>query len=82
MEYQLTEVLGIVPDDIFFNEKGDPDFNSIFVEVARIIYGEGGVDFSIPVHDFVTKKLPNLSSFQRSVAKERQRRVGGSTARA
>ncbi len=76
MDYQLTELLGEIPNEVFFDEKGDPDFNAIFVEVGRIIYKESGDDFSIPAHDFLTKKLPNLSSFQRAVAKERQRRAG------
>ena len=76
MRNRLTELLGEIPNDVFFDYKGDPNFNAIFVEVARLVYQQNGDDFSIPSNAFLTDKLPNLSSFQRTVAKERQRRVG------
>ncbi|HKV40093.1 MAG TPA: hypothetical protein VJX67_12845 [Blastocatellia bacterium] len=72
----LMDFLGEIPDEIFFSDTGHPNFNEIFVEVARRIYAESGDQFSIPVHDFLTGKLPNLTSFQRAVTKERQRREG------
>jgi hypothetical protein len=76
MDYVLAELLSEVPNEIFFDDKGNPNFNAIFVEVARVIYKESGDDFSIPASDFLSDKLPNLSSFQRAVATERKRRAG------
>lgn len=75
MDYSLTELLSEVPNELFFNDKGHPDYNRIFVEVARRIYREDGDEFSIPAHDFLTGRLPNLSTFQREVPKERKRRA-------
>jgi hypothetical protein len=74
MDYVLTELLSEVPDEMFFNDQGHPAFNRIFVEVARGIYKEDTDEFLIPAHDFLTGKLPNLSSFQRAVDNERIRR--------
>jgi hypothetical protein len=76
MEQRLSEILTEVPNDVFFDHKGDPNFNAIFVEVARIVYKEKGGHFAIPAEDFLGDRLPNLSSFQRTVTKERQRRKG------
>lgn len=75
MDYSLNELLSEVPDPIFFDDKGDPNFNAIFVEVARQIYRQGTDDFMIPSVDFLTHKLPNLSTFQRSVSAERKKRA-------
>lgn len=76
MDYVLSDLLGEVPNNIFFNGEGHPNFNGIFIEVARRIYRNGEEDFLIPSSDFSNDKLPNLSSFQRAVAKERERREG------
>jgi hypothetical protein len=76
MDYSLLELLAEVPNEIFFDDKGDPNYNAIFVEVARRIYRERpDADFMIPSTDFLTHKLPNLSTFQRSVSTERKRRA-------
>ena len=74
MDHPLTEYLGEVPDEIFFNNQRHPAFNRIFVEIARRIYRQDTDRFSIPINDFLTDKLPNLSSFQRAVDNERIRR--------
>jgi hypothetical protein len=76
MDYSLTELLNEVPDRVFFTDKGHPNFNAIFVEIARRIYHEETDDFTIPSHDFLTGQLPNLTTFQRSVTQERKRRAG------
>jgi hypothetical protein len=75
MDHSLAELLSEIPDNIFFDSKGDPKFNTIFVEVARIVYKKSGGDFSIPVRDLLTDKLPNLSTFQHVVTKERKKRA-------
>lgn len=74
MNYTLTDLLAKVPNDKFFDSKGDPDFNRIFVEVARSIYAATTEDFAMRSEDFLNETLPNLSSFQRAVAKERKSR--------
>jgi hypothetical protein len=76
VDYTLTELLSAAPDEIFFNDLGDPNFNAIFVEVARLIYREDTDDFTIPSRDFLTGRLPNLTTFQRSVTQERKKRGG------
>ncbi len=76
MNTRLAEIVGDVPNEVFYNDNGHPNYNGIFAEVARRIYNANDDSFAIPVHDFLTDKLPNLSSFQRAVAKERQRREG------
>jgi hypothetical protein len=76
IEYSLSDLLGEVPDDIFFNDEGHPNFNAIFVEISKRVYGERTNDFSIPSRDFLTGRLPNLSTFQRSVSHERKKRRG------
>ena len=68
MDYTFSELLSEVPNEIFFDDKGDPNFNAIFVEVARRIYRQEGTSFSIPTEDFLAGKLPNLSSFHCSTA--------------
>lgn len=75
MDYSFAELLGEVPNEIFFDDKGDPNFNAIFVEVARRIYKQESMEFMIPAPDFLTGKLPNLTSFQRAVATERKKRA-------
>lgn len=75
MDHNLAELLSYVPDEIFFNDQGHPNFNAIFVEIARVIYRQPAPDFSIPAEDFLNGRLPNLTSFQRSVTQERQRRA-------
>ena len=74
MDYSFPELLGAVPKEIFFDDKGDPNYNAIFVEIVRHIYKHDETDFMIPSADFLTGKLPNLSSFQKSVSEERKRR--------
>ncbi len=74
MDHNLAELLSHVPDEIFYNDQGNPNFNAIFVEVARAIYRETTDEFSIPAGDVLNGKLPNLTSFQRSVTQERTRR--------
>ena len=76
MDYPLKELLEDVPDRIFFNDKGNPNFNAIFVEITKRIYHENTDVFSIPSQDFLNGELPNLTTFQRSVAQERKRRAG------
>lgn len=75
MDYSLLELLAEVPNDVFFDDKGDPNYNAIFVEVVRRIYRHDSTDFMIPSVDFLTHKLPNLTTFQRSVSTERKRRA-------
>jgi hypothetical protein len=74
MDYSFPELLGEVPKEIFFGDKGDPNYNAIFVEIARRIYKHDDTDFMIPSADFLNGKLPNLTSFQKAVANERIRR--------
>ena len=74
MDGVLAELLAEVPDELFFNDQGHPAYNRIFVEVVRFIYKEDGVNFSIPAQDFLADKLPNLTTFQKSVSVERKRR--------
>jgi hypothetical protein len=77
MDHILSELLSEVPNEIFFNDQGKPNYNAIFVEIARVIYREETNDFSIPAGDFLEgDRLPNLSTFQRNVAHERERREG------
>ena len=76
MNYRLRDLLEEVPDDIFFQSNGRPDFNAIFVEVARIILGEETDEFTIHSSEFLSGNMPNLTSFQRSVPIERKRRRG------
>jgi len=76
MDDNLLELLSEVPNNIFFNDQGVPNYNAIFVEIARQIYRQQpDADFMIPSSDFLTRKLPNLSTFQRSVSTERKRRA-------
>ncbi len=72
----LSDLLSYVPDDIFYNSDGNPDYNAIFVEVVRMIKKENSSDFTIHTSEFLSGSMPNLTSFQRSVAKERERRRG------
>ena len=74
MDYTFAEVLEPVPDEIFFGDQGQPQYNAIFVEVARRIYRHDATDFVIPSADFLNAKLPNHTSFQRAVATEAKRR--------
>ena len=74
MDYSFPELLGDIPNEIFFDDKGDPNYNAIFVEAARRIYKHDDTDFMIPSADFLSGRLPNLSSFQKSVSTERKRR--------
>jgi hypothetical protein len=76
VDYSLSDLLVDVPDDIFFTMEGNPDYNAIFIEVAKLIKGEKTRDFTIHTSEFLSGSLPNLTSFQRSVAKERERRRG------
>ena len=76
MDHNLTELLSEVPDDIFFDDKGAPNYNAVFVEIVRCIYRHDTSDFMIPSSDFLAGKLPNLSTFQRTVGNERLKREG------
>jgi len=40
MNHQLSQLLEEIPNEVFFDYKGDPNFNAIFVEVARTLYGQ------------------------------------------
>lgn len=71
---KLKELLEQVPDTIFYNHEGNPDYNGIFVEITRNTYRKNSKQFSIDSEDFLNGRLPNLSTFQRSVALERDRR--------
>ena len=75
MDYSFSELLSDIPNEVFFNKEGKPDFNAIFVAAARRIYRQEGNGFSLPAEDFLSNKLPNLTSFQRAVTKERKRRA-------
>jgi hypothetical protein len=75
MDYSFPELLGEVPNEIFFDDKGDPNYNAIFVEIVRRIYRHDNSEFMIPSADFLTGKLPNLTSFQKAVSNERKRRA-------
>ena len=81
MDYSLRDLLAEVPTEIFFNDVGHPNFNGIFVEVARRIYRQPDGVFSIASEDFLNGRLPNLTTFQRSVTAERRRREGKSPRR-
>lgn len=81
MDYSLRELLSEVPTEIFFNDMGNPDFNGIFVEVARRIYRQPDGSFAIAAEDFLNGRLPNLTTFQRSVTAERRRREGRGSGR-
>jgi len=74
MDYSFAELFEEIPNEIFFDDKGDPNYNAIFVEAARRIYKKTDNDFMIPAGDFLNDTLPNLSSFQRAVSNERKRR--------
>jgi hypothetical protein len=78
MDYTFPELLGEVPNEIFFGDQGAPNYNAIFVEIARRIYKQDATDFMIPSADFLNGKLPNLSSFQRAVKTEDHRRTDSS----
>ena len=75
MDYSFPDLLGEVPDEIFFDGNSNPNYNAIFVEIVRHIYKQPpDADFMIPSADFLTDKLPNLTSFQKAVSLERKRR--------
>lgn len=71
---KLRELLEQIPDTIFYNKDGNPDYNGIFVEITRTMYGREDRHFTIDSEDFLNGTLPNLSTFQRSVSYERARR--------
>jgi hypothetical protein len=68
------ELLEQVPDTIFYKDNGKPNYNKIFVALVQELYQKGSEQVTITTDDFLNGKLPNLSTFQRSVSKERARR--------
>ena len=70
----LSEELRNIDDSIFLKRGNRPRFNAIFVEIARRRYGFSSNEFELPAEHFLKNMLPNLSTFQRSVTKERARR--------
>lgn len=69
---ELTPWLANLPSDNFWRVDRDtvPDFNGIFSLLATEVCGSGPV----PRDAFLDGRLPNLSSFQRAVAREARRR--------
>lgn len=63
----LAAFLRQVPQELFYNDAGNPNYNKIFASLARA----NGVTGPEALEDGT---LPNISTFQRSVAKERSRR--------
>lgn len=63
----LSKFLEQVPQELFYNDAGNPNYNKIFASLARA----EGVTGPEALEDGT---LPNISTFQRSVAKERARR--------
>lgn len=63
----LAKWLGEVPDHRFYGPEGKPDYNGILADLAR----ESWATLPDSLED---GRLPNISSFQRSVARERQTR--------
>lgn len=83
MSFQkFVDSLGEVPDSVFWheNEKGDrvPHYNSIFTWLVRATLDVTKITAEELLRVIeLEHKLPNLSTFQRSVANERKRREGG-----
>ena len=79
----LTRLLREIPDSIFFDDSGKIQFNRIFAAVLehRGLVDAGGDMRAVALWG---EDAPNLSSFQRSVAKEaasRKQRLGVETTR-
>lgn len=77
----LSHILATIPDRLFWvvvRGKAVPSFNQIFAEVLRHNFGLEDLSDSIRLHELFTGPAPNLSSFQRAVAKEagERRRAG------
>ena len=82
MDESLKEILRHVPEDVFWrgNEQGEhvPNYNGIFGWVLRHEFGDDSVDATVLITDIERGlKVPNISTFQRSVADERRRRDNG-----
>ncbi|MCE7873252.1 hypothetical protein DYH09_23155 [bacterium CPR1] len=63
----LAAFLRQVPQELLYNDQGSPNYNKIFASLARA----NGVTGPEALEDGT---LPNISTFQRSVARERSRR--------
>ncbi len=63
----LSKFLTTVPQELFYNDKGDPNFNKIFAGLARFNGATGPESLE-------DGTLPNISTFQRAVSGERARR--------
>lgn len=73
----LSVLLAEIPDRIFWSlARGEavPSYNRIFAEVLRRVHGLEDLSEAIQLHELFTGRVPNLSSFQRAVAKEAQAR--------
>jgi hypothetical protein len=77
----LSHTLSSIPDRLFWvvvRGKAVPSFNRIFAEVLRQSFGLEDFSDSLRLHQLFTGSAPNLSSFQRAVAKEAgERRKAG-----
>lgn len=69
----LANFLRSVPQELFYNDAGNPNYNKIFASLARA----NGVSGPEALEDGT---LPNISTFQRSVAKERANRESAAAA--
>jgi len=73
----LTQLLAEVPDELFWVPGSDPArpaYNHVFAEVLRVVLELPSHDASLRVREVYEGRIPNLSSFQRAVAKEASRR--------
>ena len=74
---KLSKLLEEVPDSLFWTERrGEriPHYNRIFAEVLRQSLDLEDLSDTIQLHQVFTSDIPNLSSFQRAVAKEASNR--------
>ena len=72
-ERPLTQVLASIPDALFFvpgTSPPKPAYNQVFAEVLRVLLELPDHDATLSLRDVYAGKVPNLSSFQRAVAKE------------
>lgn len=73
----LAGLLTEIPDRVFWAvRRGQPvpHFNRIYAEVLRRTFGLADLSDEVQLHQLFTADAPNLSTFQRAVAKEAQRR--------
>ncbi len=73
----LSQILSTIPERLFWavgRGQPVPHYNRIYAEVLRQTMGLEDFSDEIQLHQLFTGKAPNLSSFQRAVAKEARRR--------